>query len=154
MFSFITTKIAIYASIGILLLGSLTYIIYLKKEVKILEENQVKLELAVESQKRLLELKDVEIIQIKEYHTELVNTNNEQLQKIQQLQNKFHFKPSGKARDFGKISRAKPGLVNKLVNASTEKVNRCLELATGSKPFPGEKNDSCQELIDNYNTSQ
>ena len=131
--------------ICIVLIGiCIFYIFYLRKNIEIYKENQIKLELSIQEQNKVLELKNSEIAQIKEAYAALNYLNNEQTEQIEKLKNKFHFKPNKKNRDFGEISRAKPGLVNKIINKSTESVNRCFELLTDSKLKEGEKIEDCE----------
>lgn len=156
MFQFlnlINLKTWLYIGVAGIVVGCFFYISHLKNEVSLYKENQSKLEFAIEQQVQALEIKNQEIEQIKVIHSQLQVIREEQQEKIVQLENKFRVKTNGKARDFGELSRAKPGLVNKLVNSSTEKVNRCLELATGSTPKQGEMNNECQEIIDKYNNT-
>lgn len=57
-------------------------------------------------------------------------------------------KPSGEVRDIGKISIAKPKLVEKIVSNATNNRLRCLELVTGSALDENEKkNNECPELV-------
>jgi hypothetical protein len=129
--------------------GGLYYVSDLKAAFKISEENSKKLETVVNDQKNLINIKSLEIEKIQFINSELSESNDKLKEEINKLNEKFNISANGQSRDFGAITRAKPALINKIINRATEKVNRCFEIATGSPLKEGEKNDECQELINN-----
>ena len=66
---------------------------------------------------------------------------------VDRLNTVFRVSARGKSRDFGDITRAKPALVNKIVNRASNNVNRCFELAMGATLEDGETNNECKNLI-------
>lgn len=129
------------------ILAGLWYISNLQANLAISEENNKKLTTAVQDQQVLIDnqVKDIESIQntmvaINEQRIELQN-------KLNELDEKFNISANGTSRDFGKITRAKPSLINKIIDKATDNANRCFELATGSPIKEGEKNSECQDLI-------
>jgi len=61
-----------------------------------------------------------------------------QQHQIADLNNKFTINAKGESRDFGDIARAKPGLVNRIVNKGSTRAFRCLELVTGAELIKNE----------------
>ena len=132
-----------YVSILIIVVvfaGGLYYVSDLKASFKISEENSKKLETVVNDQKNLINIKSLEIEKIQFINSELSESNDKLKEEINKLNERFNVSANGQSRDFGAITRAKPALINKIINRATEKVNRCFEIATGSPLKEGEKN--------------
>jgi len=119
----------------------------LKSDLQVAQQNVVQLEQSVKAQKLLLEEKQLQYEQISKANEYIQTVNQKQREQIETLRNKFTTKPSGKSRDFGAISRNKPGLVNSIVNRATDRVNRCLEILSGSLLKPGETYEMCEITI-------
>jgi len=144
---FSSLKIAAVILLVIGLGSGYWYVQNLRTNLATSETNNIKLTQAVQTQQHTLKKMQQDFIDIRVKNAEL-NMLSEKLQKsINKLNDKFNIKANGLSRDFGAISRAKPGLINKIVNRATVNVNRCLELATGAVPQKGEKNNECKDLI-------
>lgn len=50
--------------------------------------------------------------------------------------------------DLGILAKAKPKLVENIINNATEEANRCFEVLTGSPTVAGEKNSECPWLME------
>lgn len=138
--------VAILIVVGVLA-GGVYYVSNMKAALAISEQNNQKLTDAVAEQQAVLEQKTKEIATIQKLNKEL-NAQAQQLQKdIDDLNTKFNVSANGTSRDFGDITRAKPGLINKIIDKATDNVNRCFEIASGAPLKEGEKNAECQELI-------
>lgn len=135
----------------ILFAGGSYYVMNLKANLAIAEENTKKLETAVKDQQQVIANKTIEIEQIQIINSDLSEKLIAAQEEVKKLNEKFTVSANGQSRDFGAITRVKPVLINKIINKATVKVNRCFELASGSEPKEGETNNECQDLIDNYN---
>lgn len=130
-----------------LVAGGMYYVSNMKAALAQSEENSKKLQESVQTQQALLDQKNKEISIIQNLNKQL-NENNQKLQAdIDNLNEKFSVSANGTSRDFGDITRAKPGIVNKIIDKATVNANRCFEIATGAEIKEGEKNSECQELI-------
>lgn len=144
-------KLAILGTVGVVgltVIGGLTwYVNSLKSDLEISIKNTAKLEKSVEEQKKVIKQQKADYEEIKKLNTTLDATAKKLIQESVELHKKFNIKANGLSRDFGDITRAKPKLVNKLVNRATKNVNRCFELATGAPLEEGEKNNECETLV-------
>ena len=108
--------------------GAGIYVMKLRSDNAILKANQVLLEQSIESQKQVIEKQKQDFNKILEANKKM-NTLVNNLQKdIDALDKRFN---KG-ARDFGKIAKEKPKLVEKLINKGSERATRCVEIAGGS----------------------
>lgn len=138
--------LSILIVVGILA-GGLFYVSNMKAALAQSEENSRKLQESVQQQQAVLEQKTKEIALIQNLNSKL-NEQNQKLQAdIDNLNERFNVSANGTSRDFGDITRAKPGLINKIIDRATDNVNRCFEIASGAPIEEGEKNNECQELI-------
>lgn len=146
-------KAIVYLVIVIVIAGGLWYVMNLKADLAISEQNNEKLQSGIEQQKELLEMMRKDIAQIQETNKQLAEQNEKQKQDVATLSTKFS------KRDFGALAAEKPSVVEKLVNRGTANVMRCLELASGAPlndkekaaKTPTEANRECPGLIDsNY----
>lgn len=104
---------------------------------------------AIEDQQEIIIKQTVDVQQIKEINSSLNTIISRQQKQIRELDEKFNITASGESRDLGKITRAKPGLVNKIVNSATDNVNRCFELASGAELKEEDLNNGeCKDLIE------
>lgn len=119
----------------------------LKADLAISEQNNKVLAQSVEDQKAVILQKETDIQQIQSINETLIDQKESLQKEVENLNEKFNVSANGQSRDFGAISRAKPALINKIIDKASDKVNRCFELATGAKLSEGEKNDECKELV-------
>jgi FtsZ-binding cell division protein ZapB len=139
--------LSIITAIG-LILAALNYVSGLRADIVTAENNNQKLNTAITVQQAVIDQQTLDVNEIKETNNTLME-NNVNLQKdIDSLNTKFNVAAGGQSRDFGGITRAKPKLIEKIVNKATSNVMRCFELSTGAQLIEGEKNSECQELID------
>tara|TARA_R100001463_G_C3491200_1_gene218042 strand:- start:531 stop:974 length:444 start_codon:yes stop_codon:yes gene_type:complete len=104
------------------------YVMKLRSDNAILEANQIQLELSIESQKQVIQKQKEDFGKILEANKKM-NTLVNNLQKdINALDKRFN---KG-ARDFGKLAKEKPKLVEKLINKGSIRAGRCIEIAGGS----------------------
>ena len=141
-----TVKFAAVALLVIAIVSGLWYVSNLKANLAISEMNNTKLKDSIKTQKKTTEKLRNDIAQIRILNAELDALNYKQEKEIKKLNNKFNIKASGQSRDFGAISRARPGLINKIINTATKNVNRCFELATGAPLKAAETNPECESL--------
>ena len=117
------TKLIIGA--GVLLVVGMFYLHYqhIKKENRILKENNAKLELAVETQQETIEFMKRDIESIKSTQKELTKKSAQYENDLDELRTKF----TKNGRDFGKIAKQKPGLVEGIINKGTKDTFNCFE---------------------------
>ena len=136
--------------IGVVLismLGGIFYVNNLRKNLEISELNNSKLKDSLQNQEKLIKVMKEDFNKIKKINDTLIKTTKVQEQEIKNLNKKFTIQANGQSRDLGKITIAKPGLVNKIINDATKDVNRCFELASGAPLKEGETNNECQNFI-------
>jgi len=147
-----TIKLAAVAAI-VLVLGFGTYYVSgLRADLAVSEANNAKLTQSILTQKKLIRRIQENFADIRIAQDELNIISEKQRQTIKELNTRFDVRANGTSRDFGDIARAKPGLINKIINRATKNVQRCNELATGAPLLKGESNNECKTLI--YNLSQ
>tara|TARA_Y100001970_G_scaffold284437_1_gene401806 strand:+ start:1079 stop:1549 length:471 start_codon:yes stop_codon:yes gene_type:complete len=126
MFGSVRVIIMVVVFVGIS--GIFAYVMKLRSDNAILEANQIKLEQSIQSQKQVIERQKIDFNKILEANKKM-NTLVNNLQKdIDALDKRFN---KG-ARDFGKLAKEKPKLVEKLINRGSERAGRCIEIAGGS----------------------
>jgi hypothetical protein len=112
----------------------LWYVINLKADLAISEQNNQKLQDGIAQQNELLNMMRADIAQIQETNKALAEQNEKQKQDVAALANKFDKK------DIGALASEKPELMSRLVNRGTANAMRCLELASGAPLNEKEKN--------------
>ena len=123
-----SVRVIIMAIVFIGISGAFAYVMKLRSDNAILEANQIKLELSIESQKKVIAKQKEDFSKILEANKKM-NTLVNNLQKdINALDKRFN---KG-ARDFGKLAENKPKLVEKLINRGSDRAGRCIEIAGGS----------------------
>ena len=123
-----SVRVIIMAIVFIGISGAFAYVMKLRSDNAILEANQIKLELSIESQKKVIAKQKEDFSKILEANKKM-NTLVNNLQKdIDALDKRFN---KG-ARDFGKLAVNKPKLVEKLINRGSDRAGRCIEIAGGS----------------------
>ena len=123
-----SVRVIIMAVVFIGISGVGVYVMKLRSDNAILQANQIQLELSIESQKQVIAKQKEDFGKILEANKKM-NTLVNNLQKdINALDKRFN---KG-ARDFGKLAKEKPKLVEKLVNRGSVRAGRCIEIAGGS----------------------
>jgi len=123
-----SVRVIIMAVVFIGISGVGVYVMKLRSDNAILEANQIKLEMSIESQKKVIQKQKEDFSKILAANKKM-NTLVNNLQKdIDALDKRFN---KG-ARDFGKLANEKPKLVEKLINRGSERAGRCIEIAGGS----------------------
>ena len=123
-----SVRVIIMAVVFIGISGVGVYVMKLRSDNAILQANQIKLEMSIESQKKVIQKQKEDFSKILAANKKM-NTLVNNLQKdIDALDKRFN---KG-ARDFGKLANEKPKLVEKLVNRGSVRAGRCIEIAGGS----------------------
>ena len=123
-----SVRVIIMAVVFLGISGAGIYVMKLRSDNAILQANQIKLEMSIESQKKVIQKQKEDFSKILAANKKM-NTLVNNLQKdIDALDKRFN---KG-ARDFGKIAKEKPKLVEKLINRGSVRAGRCIEIAGGS----------------------
>ena len=123
-----SVRVIIMAVVFIGISGVGVYVMKLRSDNAILQANQIKLEMSIESQKKVIQKQKEDFSKILAANKKM-NTLVNNLQKdIDALDKRFN---KG-ARDFGKLAKEKPKLVEKLINKGSIRAGRCIEIAGGS----------------------
>lgn len=148
----LTIRLGIILALVTIIGSGIYYVLDLRANIAIAEENARQYEESISNQQELISQQHRDIEQIKMVNSQLSQSVQNKQREIDYLNEKFNVSANGQSRDLGAITRAKPGLVEKIVNRATNNVNRCFELATGAELKEGETNDECKELIDSINS--
>ena len=116
------------------------FLINLKADLAIAQENSRKLEEGVRQQNEAMAQMRADQQKIKELNNELNTTIKLQNKDMENLKDRFATSASGEKRDFGKTAAAKPASLERAVNRGTVNALRCLEIASGSPLTDAEKN--------------
>ena len=108
--------------------GAGIYVMKLQRDNAILKENQIKLEASVESQKKV-------IAQQAEDFGKILAANEKMNNLINDLDKRFN---KG-GRDFGKVAKEKPKVIERIINKGSDNALRCLEIAMGAELTDKEK---------------
>jgi hypothetical protein len=133
---FSSLRIAMVAILITGIAGAGMYVMKLKSDNAILQANQIKLELAVEDQKQLIQnqKKDFkDILDANKKMNALVTALKNDLDDLDKRFNK-------KDRDIGKLAIQKTKVLEKIINKGSANANRCIEIASGAKLTENEKN--------------
>lgn len=120
-----------------------------ENDILIYVQNEKELRSAIDLEKKASLASRLDFLNIQERNKELNTIITSQSRELAKLRERFKVNAKGVSRDFGDISRAKPGLVKKIINKGTRDVNRCFELATGADLKEKEKNNECKSLTNN-----
>jgi hypothetical protein len=132
---------AIVALIIVLIVAAGGYfLINLKADLAIAQENSRKLEEGVRLQHEAMAQMKADQEKIKELNNELNTTIKLQNKDMENLKDRFTTSASGEKRDFGKTAAQKPTSLERAVNRGTVNALRCLEIASGSPLTDAEKN--------------
>lgn len=145
MFSGFQFKLIIGVILIAVLAGGYFYIQSLRSDLKLAEQEKVKLENIINQQKLVLERNAQDIQKMQEVNRKVADDFARAQQQVAELNAKFD--------KFTKVIRAKPTETEKRVNRATSDALRCNEIITGS-PLKKEerqatyKNSICQDIID------
>ena len=106
--------------------GAYWYVQKLQKDNAVLKENQIKLEVAVDEQKTVIEKQAEDFKKIRNT-LEILEKEKEKLEKDKAELNKRLGK-----HDIGNLAENKPKLVEKIINGASKSAARCVEIASGS----------------------
>ena len=116
--------------------GGYMYVKKLQKDNATLKVNQIKLEIAVEDNNKVIEQQSKELKKIRTTLSALDETNK----KLQEDKDKLSDR-LGK-HDIGNLAEKKPGLVEKIINKASDSAVRCMEIASGRPLTEEELNGS------------
>tara|TARA_E500000178_G_scaffold348941_1_gene404932 strand:- start:601 stop:1065 length:465 start_codon:yes stop_codon:yes gene_type:complete len=126
-----------------------------QERMAILNENNAKLEVAVQTSEAAVEALQVDY----QRASEELNKVNSEFASIRR-QNQVLSDKLGR-HDLGNLAENKPGLVERVINGASDKAGRCFELLSGAeltdKEMEAENgkqfNSECPWLFDRYNTT-
>jgi len=139
--------------------GGIWYVTGLRADLVTSQANAKQLADSVDKQKETIADIQKNQTKINEINKELAAAVKSHSKDIAGLNDRFNTKANGDKRDFGTTAAAKPGLVEKLVNAGSENAARCFEIASGAPltdrekhaKLPTEINKECPSLANpNY----
>jgi TolA-binding protein len=116
------------------------FLINLKADLAIAQENSRKLEEGVRLQNEAMAQIKADQQKIKDLNNELNTTIKLQNKDMENLKDRFTVNAAGEKRDFGKTAAAKPTSLERAVNRGTVNALRCLEIASGAPLTEAEKN--------------
>ena len=132
---------AIVALVIVLIVaGGGYFLINLKADLAIAQENAKKLEEGIKQQNEAMAQMKADQEKIKNLNNELNTTIKLQNKDMENLKDRFTVGADGQKRDFGKTAAAKPTSLERAVNRGTVNALRCLELASGAPLTEAEKN--------------
>ena len=108
------------------------YVMNLKADLAISEENSKRLQEGVREQQALMKQMAEDIAKIQDINRELAETTGRHRAEVDALTRKFSQDAKGQPRDFGQFAKERPELVERLVNRGTRNAMRCLEIASGA----------------------
>jgi len=139
------------------------YVMNLKADLAISQENSRRLQEGIQEQQALMKQMTEDIAKIQDINRELTETSNKHRAEVDALSKKFSQDAKGQPRDFGQFAKEKPELVERLVNRGTKNAMRCLEIASGAPRTEAELaaktaseiNKECPAIANpNYKASQ
>lgn len=120
----------------------------LKNNVVVLEENNNKLNVAIEQQQEVLEQVKQDQQNIAKAYDRVVALNAKLQGDLDVLKSKFRkVKSSGTVRDIGVLAQSKPELVGKILTNASLDAMRCVEIVSGDSLTDGEKNATKKSQI-------
>ena len=108
------------------------YVMNLKADLAISQENARQLQQGIKDQQALLAQMRDDIAKIQRANAELISLTAQQRAEVDALVKKFNQDARGGPRDFGQLAAARPDTIQRLINAATRNAMRCLEIATGA----------------------
>lgn len=127
--------------------GGTWYVSNLKADLAISEENSKKLTDAISLQQETIAQMQKDQEAIAKANRQLSALVDQQNKELNNLEDKFNVNKDGSKRDFGKLAKEKPRLIEKAVNKGTVEAFRCIELASGAVAEDKEINSLCQSYI-------
>jgi DNA repair exonuclease SbcCD ATPase subunit len=113
--------------------GGFMYVKTLKADLEVAKANQAKLEEAVSDQKAVIEQQKKDFTAILEANKELQEKNTVLAKEFKALDERFNkINGKGEVRDIGKLAEERSKSVERVINSSTKKAMRCVEIAMGS----------------------
>lgn len=123
--------VAMLAAVVLLAVGGY-YVINLKADLAISENNNKKLQDGIQEQQALMKQMTEDIAAIQQINRDLSEVVGKHKAEVDALSKKFSQDARGQPRDFGQFAKEKPELVERLVNRGTKNAMRCLEIASGA----------------------
>lgn len=123
--------VAMLAAVILLAVGGY-YVINLKADLAISENNNKKLQDGIQEQQALMKQMTEDIAAIQQINRDLSDIVGKHKAEVDALSKKFSQDARGQPRDFGQFAKEKPELVERLVNRGTKNAMRCLEIASGA----------------------
>ena len=135
-----------------MIFGGYFYIQSLRAEIELAREVQAKMETVISKQSLAMENMKADIERMNKIQSELSSQVRAAEQSSRDLAKKFTHDSSGKERNFGALTNAKPNIVEQKVNKGTRDALRCNEIVTGSPLTANElngkvKNSICPDLF-------
>ena len=118
-----------------------------QQDLIVSQHNEVTLKEAIETQGETLKTKELEHVTVIKLSSDIRSIAKAQANEVKGLNDKLNVKASGQSRDLGELARAKPQIVQGIINRATDDVNRCFEILTGSPVKEGEVNNECKDLV-------
>ena len=145
MFSGLQFKLIIGVILAAVLVGGYFYIQSLRSDLRVAQEEKVRLESIIKQQSLVLERNKQDIQKMQEVNKKIGDDFAKAQQQVAELNAKFE--------KFTKVIRSKPTETEKRVNRATNDALRCNEIITGSPLKDQErqatyKNSICQDVID------
>ena len=117
--------------VAILAIGG-WYVMNLKADLAISQENARQLQQGIKDQQELMAQMREDITKIQRANVELIALTAQQRAEVEALRLKFSQDARGRPRDFGQLAAERPETIQRLMNAATRNAMRCLEIASGS----------------------
>jgi len=114
------------------------YVMNLKADLAISEENSKRLQEGVREQQALMKQMAEDIAKIQDINRDLAEQTTKHRAEVDALSRKFSQDAKGQPRDFGQFAKERPELVERLVNRATRNAMRCMEIASGAPRTPEE----------------
>ena len=108
------------------------YMMNLKADLAISEENSKRLTEGIKDQQALMKQMTEDIAKIQDINRDLAEQTTKHRAEVDALSRKFSQDAKGQPRDFGQFAKERPELVERLVNRGTRNAMRCLEIASGA----------------------
>ena len=137
-------KIAAMMAVLMVAMGGLGYWYYsdTQEKMRIYAENQAKLEGAVQQQKQVIAQTKADLKRSNEITTQVQNELALSRKTVELMDRKFNkvSKLLG-ARDIGKMSVAKPKVIERIINKGSKDTLRCFEILSGA-PLTKKESDA------------
>jgi predicted Holliday junction resolvase-like endonuclease len=130
----VAIKYAAILGVVVAILGSLYYISNLKAQLVIERENVKKLELAVETQKQVIDQFKADVAQQQRINKDLQEASEKQRKDMDSLRKRFAI------ANLNKLAQINPKVVESKINRGSINAVRCFEIASGAPLTEREKN--------------